>query len=111
MVRPFKVKKTVEAVRASFEYDGLSVIISQEFCPLFARATGQMKRTRPFYINRDRCKNHQICLSKLGCPAMSLENDQVLPVRHELPVFAHQPAVRVWKTAGYWLAESAQDHQ
>ena len=78
MVRPFKVKKTVEEVRASFEYDGLSVIISQEFCPLFARATGQMKRTRPFYINRDRCKNHQICLSKLGCPAMSLENDQVL---------------------------------
>jgi indolepyruvate ferredoxin oxidoreductase alpha subunit len=77
IVKPFKVKKTIEAVRATSEYDGISVIISEEFCPLFAKATGQMKRTRPFYINRDKCKNHQLCIGKLGCPAMSLENDQV----------------------------------
>ena len=47
VVHPFKVKKTIEAVQASMAYDGVSVIISQEFCPLFARAIGQLKRTRP----------------------------------------------------------------
>ena len=52
-------------------------IISEEFCPLFAKTTGQMKRTRPFHINRDKCKNHQICIGKLGCPAMSLKDDMV----------------------------------
>jgi len=78
VVRPFKVNKTVEAVRASFEYEGLSVIISEEFCPLFAKATGQMKRSRPFYVNRNKCKNHQLCIGKLGCPAMSLQDNEVL---------------------------------
>ncbi len=77
IVKPFKVKKTVEAVKATLDYDGISVIISEEYCPLFAKATGQVKRTRPFYINRDKCKNHQLCIGKLGCPAMSLEDDMV----------------------------------
>jgi indolepyruvate ferredoxin oxidoreductase alpha subunit len=77
VVRPFKLKKTMEAVRAAMEYDGISVIISREFCPLFARATGQMKRTRPFYVNHDKCKNHRDCIDKLACPAMYLEGEAV----------------------------------
>jgi len=78
VVKPFKIKKTIEAVRASSEYDGLSVIISREFCPLFAKATGQLKRTRPFHVNLNKCKNHLACINKLGCPAMFLEGDQVM---------------------------------
>jgi len=77
VVQPFKVKKTMEAVRAAMEYDGLSVIISREFCPLFARAIGQLKRTRPFYVNRQKCKNHRDCINKLACPAMYVEGEQV----------------------------------
>jgi indolepyruvate ferredoxin oxidoreductase alpha subunit len=77
VVKPFKLKKTMESVKAAMEYDGVSVIISKEFCPLFARAIGQLKKSRPFYVNHERCKNHRDCLNKLGCPAMFLEGDQV----------------------------------
>jgi indolepyruvate ferredoxin oxidoreductase alpha subunit len=78
VVKPFKVKKTMESVKAAMEYEGVSVIISREFCPLFARATGRFKPGRPFYINQEKCKNHRDCISKLACPAMYLEGDQVM---------------------------------
>jgi len=77
VVQPFKIKKTMEAVRATMEYDGISVIISQEFCPLYARAIGERRSTRPFYINLDRCKDHRDCINQLACPAMFLEGDHV----------------------------------
>jgi indolepyruvate ferredoxin oxidoreductase alpha subunit len=77
VVKPYKVKKTIEEIKASMAYDGVSVIISQEFCPLFAKATGQLKRSKPFQISHDRCKNHRDCINQLGCPAMYLDEDQV----------------------------------
>ncbi len=77
VVKPFKLKKTIEAVRATMEYDGISVIISKELCPLFAKATGQFKKTKPFYVNQNKCKNHRDCINLLACPAMFLEGDQV----------------------------------
>jgi indolepyruvate ferredoxin oxidoreductase alpha subunit len=77
VVEPLKIKKTIEAVKASFEYDGLSVIISREYCPLFAKVIGERKRTRPFAVNQEKCKNHRICINDLACTAMSLEGDEV----------------------------------
>ena len=77
VVKPFKIKKTIEAVKAAMEYDGVSVIISQELCPLFARATGQARKSKPFYVNHNKCKNHRICVDKLACPAMYLDGDRV----------------------------------
>jgi indolepyruvate ferredoxin oxidoreductase alpha subunit len=77
VVKPFKLKKTIEAVKATLAYDGISVIISKEFCPLFAKATGQFKKTKPFYVNHNKCKNHRDCINLLACPAMFLEGDQV----------------------------------
>ena len=77
VVKPFKLKKTIEEVRASMEYDGLSVIISREYCPLFARAIGELKRSKPFYVNLDKCKDHRVCINQLACPAMYVDGDQV----------------------------------
>ncbi len=77
VVKPFKLKKTIEAVRATLEYDGISVIISQEFCPLFAKATGQARKTKPFRINEAKCKDHRVCIQKLACPAMFVEGERV----------------------------------
>jgi indolepyruvate ferredoxin oxidoreductase alpha subunit len=77
LVAPFKVKKTMEAVKASMDYDGLSVIISREYCPLFAKVIGERKRTRPFQVNQNRCKNHRVCINQLACPAMFLDGEQV----------------------------------
>lgn len=77
VVKPFKLKKTMEAVKAAMAYDGFSVIISQEFCPLFAKATKQMRKTKPFRVNHDKCKNHRDCINLLACPAMFLEDEKV----------------------------------
>ena len=77
LVKPFKLKKTMEAVKAAMDYDGLSVIISQELCPLFAKATGQFKKSKAFTINQNKCKNHRDCLNLLACPAMYLDGEQV----------------------------------
>jgi indolepyruvate ferredoxin oxidoreductase alpha subunit len=77
VVQPYKVKKTIEAVNAAMEYDGISVIISREFCPLFARATGQLKRSRPFQVNHEKCKNHRNCINELACPAMYLDGERI----------------------------------
>ncbi|MDP6178397.1 MAG: indolepyruvate ferredoxin oxidoreductase subunit alpha [Desulfatiglandales bacterium] len=78
LVKPFKLKSTMETVRATMEYDGISVIVSREFCPLFAKATGQLKKSRPFHVNLNKCKNHRVCIDHLGCPAMYIGEDQVV---------------------------------
>ncbi|RLB41042.1 MAG: indolepyruvate ferredoxin oxidoreductase subunit alpha [Deltaproteobacteria bacterium] len=78
VVKPFKVKKTIETVKAAMEYDGISVIISKEICPLFAKAIGQARKARPFYVNLDKCKNHRDCINKIACPAMYLDGEQVM---------------------------------
>jgi indolepyruvate ferredoxin oxidoreductase alpha subunit len=76
VVKPLKVKKTMAAVKAAMEYNGISVIISREFCPLFSKATGRLKKARSFYVNHDKCKNHRDCINTLACPAMYLEGDR-----------------------------------
>jgi len=78
VVKPFKLRKTMEAVKAAMDYDGISVIISRELCPLFAKATGQARKARPFYVNTEKCKNHRDCINKIACPAMYLEGEQVM---------------------------------
>ena len=77
VVKPFKLQKTIEAVKAAKEYNGISVIISQEMCPLFAKATKQFKKRHAFYVNHDKCKNHRDCINLLACPAMYLDGEQV----------------------------------
>lgn len=77
IIEPYKVKKSIETLKKAYEYEGISVVIAKELCPLFARATKQLKRTRPFRINPEKCKNHRICLNRLACPAMYLEDGRV----------------------------------
>lgn len=77
VVKPFKVNKTIEAAKAARDYDGISVIISQEYCPLFARAIGELKKSRPFYVNHNKCKNHRDCINLIACPAMYLDGERV----------------------------------
>jgi len=77
VVHPYNVKKTIEAVKASYEYDGLSVIISQEYCPLFAKAIGKARKARPFQVDHNRCKNHRVCVDQFACPAMYVEEGKV----------------------------------
>ncbi|KJS33480.1 MAG: indolepyruvate ferredoxin oxidoreductase [Desulfatitalea sp. BRH_c12] len=75
LVKPFKVKKSITAIEEALAYKGVSVIISQEICTLYARSL-KMPRQRPFQVS-ERCKNHRDCINELGCPAFYLDANRV----------------------------------
>jgi indolepyruvate ferredoxin oxidoreductase alpha subunit len=75
VIEPFKVKKSIAAIKAALDHKGVSVIISQEICTLYARSLKQ-PRQRPFKIS-ERCRNHRDCISALACPAFYLEGEKV----------------------------------
>jgi indolepyruvate ferredoxin oxidoreductase alpha subunit len=78
VVNPLQVKKSVAAARAAKEFEGISVIISKELCPLFANAIEKGKKARPFYVNQDKCKKHMDCINLLACPAMFIEEGRTM---------------------------------
>jgi len=78
VVRPRNLKKTQETVKAAMQYEGVSVIISEEVCPLFARRIGEFPKRPVFQVDQDRCKNHRDCINYLACPAFYLEGEKVM---------------------------------
>jgi len=78
IVNPLQVKKSIAAAQASKDFDGLSVIISKEICPLYARAIKKAKKARPFYVNQDKCTRHLDCINLLACPAMYIANNKTM---------------------------------
>ena len=75
VIKPFKIKKSIEAVRQAINFEGVSVIISEEICTLYAKAL-KLQKGRPFYIS-SKCRNHRDCINQLGCPAFFLEGDRI----------------------------------
>ena len=75
VIKPFKVKKSIETIKEAIAFKGVSVIISQEICSLYAKSL-KKKRGLPFTIN-DKCKNHRNCIDSLACPAFYLEKERI----------------------------------
>jgi indolepyruvate ferredoxin oxidoreductase alpha subunit len=75
VIRPYRLKKSIEAVKKALEFEGVSVVISKEACTLFSRYL-QKPLGKPFYIS-DKCKNHRSCITDLGCPAFYIQNNRV----------------------------------
>ncbi len=78
VVNPFRIKKSIEAAESAKVFDGISVIIYRELCPLFAKAMGKREKTVPFYVNQDKCKQHRQCIDLLACPAMYIEDGKTM---------------------------------
>jgi indolepyruvate ferredoxin oxidoreductase alpha subunit len=76
VIDPYKVGKSIEALRQAFAPGGLAVVISKQLCPLYARGVLKKPAKRPFYIS-DRCKNHRVCVDQLACPAMFVTGGRV----------------------------------
>jgi indolepyruvate ferredoxin oxidoreductase alpha subunit len=74
-IRPYQLKKSIAAIREAVEFEGVSVVIAQEKCALYAKSLRQLKG-KPFQVS-DRCRNHRDCLNDLGCPAFFLEGERV----------------------------------
>jgi indolepyruvate ferredoxin oxidoreductase alpha subunit len=77
VVTPRKVKETMEAVKKSLDFDGVSVVISKEICPLYAKKVAPPPKARAFTIIEARCKNHRDCVNLFACPAFYVEENRV----------------------------------
>ncbi|MFC1489124.1 indolepyruvate ferredoxin oxidoreductase subunit alpha [Thermodesulfobacteriota bacterium] len=75
VIRPYRIKKSIEAIKEALNYKGVSVIISQEPCTLYARSL-KKARGKPFAVG-NKCKNHKDCINELACPAFFIHNDRV----------------------------------
>jgi len=75
VVKPFKVKKSIETIREALEYKGVSVIISQEPCALYAKSM-KMLKPRPFMVS-DKCMDHRDCINNIACPSFYIEDNKV----------------------------------
>jgi len=74
-IKPYKVKKSIAAIKEAILYDGVSVVISEEICALYSKALKEKQR-RPFYVS-DKCKDHKTCLMELACPAFYMWDGRV----------------------------------
>jgi indolepyruvate ferredoxin oxidoreductase alpha subunit len=75
VIRPFRVNKSIAAIKEAIDYKGVSVIISEEACALYAQSL-KKARGKPFYIS-EKCKNHRDCVDELACPAFYTEGEKV----------------------------------
>ncbi|MGD9209781.1 MAG: 4Fe-4S binding protein, partial [Desulfobacteraceae bacterium] len=75
VIKPYKIKKSVAAIKAALDFKGVSVVISKEMCALFAKGLKRVK-ARPFTVT-DKCKNHRDCINEIACPAFFLKGEKV----------------------------------
>lgn len=73
IVKPFKVKKSIDTIKEALAFKGVSVIISQEPCALYARSL-KLRSIRPFVVS-DKCKDHKDCITTIACPSFYLDKD------------------------------------
>ncbi|MBW2198626.1 MAG: 4Fe-4S binding protein, partial [Deltaproteobacteria bacterium] len=75
IIRPYRVKKSIESIKEALNFKGVSVVISKEGCTLFAKAL-KKPRGRSFFVS-EKCKNHRDCINELACPAFFIEDNRV----------------------------------
>ena len=75
VIKPFKVKKSMETIKEALEFKGVSVIIAQEPCILFAKNLN-LKKARPFEVT-DKCTDHKECINGIACPSFYIEAGRV----------------------------------
>ena len=73
IIKPFKVNKSIETIKEALAFKGVSVIISQEPCALYAKSL-KLKKIRPFVVS-DKCVDHRDCITTIACPSFYLDKD------------------------------------
>jgi len=75
VIKPYRIKKSIEAIKEALNFKGVSVIISKEMCTLYSKSL-KKPMGKPFYIS-DKCKNHRVCVNELACPAFFIKDNRV----------------------------------
>lgn len=74
-IKPYQIKKSIRAIREAIDFKGVSVVISEEICVLYAKSL-KIARGKPFQVT-DKCKDHRDCMNQIACPAFFIWNDRV----------------------------------
>ncbi|MCG6908844.1 MAG: indolepyruvate ferredoxin oxidoreductase subunit alpha [Deltaproteobacteria bacterium] len=74
VIKPYRLKKSIAAIKEALDFKGVSVVIAQETCTLFAKGIKKIK-PRAFYVS-DKCKNHRECIETFTCPAFFIQGDK-----------------------------------
>jgi indolepyruvate ferredoxin oxidoreductase alpha subunit len=75
IIKPFKVKKSIETIKEALAFKGVSVVISQEPCALYAKSLKLLK-PRAFRVT-EKCVDHKECINGIACPSFYIENGRV----------------------------------
>jgi indolepyruvate ferredoxin oxidoreductase alpha subunit len=75
LIKPYKVKKSINLIQEALAYKGVSVIISEEECALYAKAL-KLPQRKPFRVS-EKCQNHRDCIDRLACPAFYIWDERV----------------------------------
>jgi indolepyruvate ferredoxin oxidoreductase, alpha subunit len=76
-VNPFQYRKMSAALTELAQHQGVSVLIARAPCPLHERSLPGFHKRRPFQVKAEKCLNHQVCTTKVACPAFIVETDRV----------------------------------
>ena len=75
VIRPYKVKKSIEAIREALALQRrVRDHLPGDVHPVCQGP--QAAKQRPFYVS-DKCKNHRNCINDLGCPAFFIEKERI----------------------------------
>jgi len=77
-VDPYDVKHSTEVMKKAIDYDGVSVVISKQACPL------ELKRRKALgskvcAVNQEKCIGCFTCVSTIACPAL-VKKDKIVRV-------------------------------
>lgn len=75
-VDPYDLEMTIGALKEAIAGDELSVIIAEHPCPLLKRKEGSLQRSS-YAIDQDKCVRCHTCVSRLSCPAISKDGEEV----------------------------------
>jgi indolepyruvate ferredoxin oxidoreductase alpha subunit len=75
VIEPYKIKKSISAIKEALNFEGVSVVISREACALFVKGL-KKKPSRAFHVS-GKCKNHRDCINELACPAFFIDGEEV----------------------------------
>ena len=75
VIRPYRVKKSIDTVKQALMHQGVSVVISREPCVLFAKSL-KKPRGKPFFVS-DKCKEDKDCINDLACTAFYIRKNKV----------------------------------
>ena len=78
VVKPTNLKKMEAAVREALDYDGLSVIVAREPCPLHHKRQSGKGAKVVFGVDQSLCDHCRLCIKEYGCPAFQPEGDTVV---------------------------------